>query len=383
MDFENNAWHRPVLEILPKLSGNYNMTVAELGRQIENFLEEENASRLENSIFSLHRREMACSGRKATEAFVRGDRKLLPLSRLKGKTALECAMIYPPGICAITAGEKWTQDDISYFLFMEKYMNRYPDFAPEIIGLHKKRNYKGGKIICLDPVKRNRAGLTAGVYSDIIIKLFNSFTAVFFREVIYTMATNKNLRFKTSRRFGMNIYGHPKALKRQPAETRQKKMSEYGLQLTEKQKVKALYNLLERQFYRYYDKARRMSGVVGENLLSLLETRLDNLVYRAGFARSIRQARQMVSHGLIAVDGKKVDIPSYPVRPGQVITLKEAYRTNEMFKQAFLELKSFDLPYVEKSFDNWSATLVRTPLREELPYKDEVNETLIVELYSK
>ena len=181
----------------------------------------------------------------------------------------------------------------------------------------------------------------------------------------------------------MNIYGHPKALKRQPAETRQKKMSEYGLQLAEKQKVKALYNLLERQFYRYYDKARRMSGVVGENLLSLLETRLANLVYRAGFARSIRQARQMVSHGLIAVDGKKVDIPSYPVRPGQVITLKEAYRTNEMFKQAFLELKSFDLPYVEKSFDNWSATLVRTPLREELPYKDEVNETLIVELYSK
>ena len=225
--------------------------------------------------------------------------------------------------------------------------------------------------------------MTAGVYSDIIIKLFNSFTAVFLREVIYTMATNKNLRFKTSRRFGMNIFGHPKALKRQPAETRQKKMSEYGLQLTEKQKVKALYNLLERQFYRYYDKARRMSGVVGENLLSLLETRLDNLVYRAGFARSIRQARQMVSHGLIAVDGKKVDIPSYPVRPGQVITLKEAYRTNEMFKQAFLELKSFDLPYVEKSFDNWSATLVRTPLREELPYKDEVNETLIVELYSK
>ena len=178
MDFENNAWHRPVLEILPKLSGNYDMTVAELGRQIENFLEEENASRLENSIFSLHRREMACSGRKATEAFVRGDRKLLPLSRLKGKTALECAIIYPPGICAVTAGEKWTQDDISYFLFMEKYMNRYPDFAPEIIGLHKKKLQRG-KIICLDPVKRNRAGLTAGVYSDIIIKLFNSFTAVF------------------------------------------------------------------------------------------------------------------------------------------------------------------------------------------------------------
>ena len=105
------------------------------------------------------------------------------------------------------------------------------------------------------------------------------------------MATNRNLRFKPSRRFGVNVYGHPKALKRQPAEARQKKMSEYGIQLAEKQKVKAMYNLLEKQFYRYYDKAKRMSGVVGENLLFLLETRLDNVVYRAGFARSIRQAR--------------------------------------------------------------------------------------------
>ena len=103
------------------------------------------------------------------------------------------------------------------------------------------------------------------------------------------MATNKNLRFKTSRRFGMNIYGHPKALKRQPAETRQKKMSEYGLQLAEKQKVKALYNLLERQFYRYYDKARRMSGVVGENLLSLLETTW--YTAQASLAPSARRAR--------------------------------------------------------------------------------------------
>jgi len=197
------------------------------------------------------------------------------------------------------------------------------------------------------------------------------------------MATNKNRRFKTSRRFGMNIYGHPKALKRQSGDARPKKQSEYGIQLGEKQKVKAIYNLLERQFYRYYDKARRMSGVVGENLLFLLETRLDNMVYRAGFARSIRQARQMVTHGLILVDGKRVDIPSYPLRPGQTIVLKENYRQNEMFKQAFQELKSFDLPYMEKSFDNWSATLTRMPLREELPYKDEVNETLIVELYSK
>jgi small subunit ribosomal protein S4 len=197
------------------------------------------------------------------------------------------------------------------------------------------------------------------------------------------MATNRTPRFKASRRFGMNIYGHPKALKRQQADARPKKQSEYGKQLAEKQKVKAMYNLLEKQFYRYFDKARRMSGVVGENLLFLLETRLDNLVYRAGFARSIRQARQMVTHGLINVDGKRVDIPSYPVHAGQVISLREAYRSNEMYKQSFQELKSFDLPYLEKSFDNWSATLTRFPQREELPYKDEVNETFIVELYSK
>ena len=197
------------------------------------------------------------------------------------------------------------------------------------------------------------------------------------------MATNRNLRFKTSRRFGVNVYGHPKALKRQPAEARQKKMSEYGIQIAEKQKVKAMYNLLEKQFYRYYDKAKRMSGVVGENLLFLLETRLDNVVYRAGFARSIRQARQMVTHGLINVDGKRVDIPSYPLRAGQVVSLREAYRSNEMFKQSFQEAKTFDLPYIEKSFDNWTATLVRFPQRDELPYKDEVNETNIVELYSK
>ncbi len=197
------------------------------------------------------------------------------------------------------------------------------------------------------------------------------------------MATNRNARFKASRRFGMNIYGHPKALKRQPKEQRQKKMSEYGMQLTEKQKVKAMYNMLERQFYRYYDKARKMEGIVGENLLFLLETRLDNLVYRIGFARSIRQARQMVNHGLILVDGKRVDIPSYGVRPGQVISLKEEKRANEMFKASFQDIRSFELPYIEKNLDKWEGTLVRMPMREELPYKDEVNETLIVELYNK
>ena len=197
------------------------------------------------------------------------------------------------------------------------------------------------------------------------------------------MATNRNARFKASRRFDLNIYGQPKALKRQSKERRPRKISEYGTQLLEKQKVKAIYNLLERQFYRYYVKARKMEGIVGENLLFLLESRLDNLVYRIGFARSIRQARQMVNHGLILVDGKRVDIPSYNVTPGQVISLKEDQRANEMFKASFQEVRSFELPYIEKNFDKWEGTYTRLPLREELPFANDINETLIVELYNK
>ena len=149
------------------------------------------------------------------------------------------------------------------------------------------------------------------------------------------MATRREARFKQCRRFGLNVYGHPKALKRVKKEQRQKKMSEYGTQLLEKQKLRAYYNLLERQFVRYYDKAKKMEGVTGENMLKLLECRLDNLVYRIGFANSIRQARQMVNHGHILVNGKRCDIPSAHVKVGSVITLKEASRANEMYKKSF------------------------------------------------
>lgn len=195
------------------------------------------------------------------------------------------------------------------------------------------------------------------------------------------MATRRGPRFKECRRFGLNVYGHPKALKRVKKEQRQKKMSEYGSQLLEKQKLRAYYNLLERQFIRYYDKARKMEGVTGENMLKLLECRLDNLVYRIGFANSIRQARQMVNHGHILVNGKRVDIPSANVAVGSVISLKEASRSNEMYKKSFQELKTFDVAYIEKDFDNFAGTLTRLPERDELPI--EINETLIVELYSK
>ena len=195
------------------------------------------------------------------------------------------------------------------------------------------------------------------------------------------MATRREARFKLCRRFGVNVFGHAKALKRVKKDQRQKKMSEYGLQLLEKQKVKAYYNLLERQFVRYYDKAKKMHGVTGQNMLKLLECRLDNLVYRIGFGNSIRQARQMVNHGHILVNGKRVDIPSYQCKPGDVIELREASRDNEIFKVNFQELGSFELPYIEKNLDAFQGTLSRLPEREELPI--EVNETLIVELYSK
>lgn len=195
------------------------------------------------------------------------------------------------------------------------------------------------------------------------------------------MATRRDARFKLSRRFGVNIFNHPKAMNRVKKDQRQKSPSEYGLQLLEKQKVKAYYNLLERQFVRYYDRAKRQSGIVGENMMILLERRLDNLVYRIGFANSIRQARQMVNHGHVLVNGRRVDIPSYECKAGDVIELREASRDNEMFKNTFVEVKTFDLPYIEKDFDKFTGTLTRLPAREELPV--EVNETLIIELYSK
>ena len=195
------------------------------------------------------------------------------------------------------------------------------------------------------------------------------------------MATRRDARFKLCRRFGVNVFGHAKSLNRVKKDQRPKKMSEYGTQLLEKQKVKAYYNVLERQFVRYYDKAKKMQGVTGENMLFLLEGRLDNMVYRIGFANSIRQARQMVNHGHILVNGRRVDIPSFNCKPGDVIELREASRDNEMFKANFQEFKSFDLPYIEKDLENFKGTYVRTPQRDELPI--EVNETLIVELYSK
>ena len=203
------------------------------------------------------------------------------------------------------------------------------------------------------------------------------------------MATRREPRFKLCRHLGVNVCGHPKALKRSDSKKASaanlartgQKVSQYGLQLMEKQKIKAYYGILERQFARYFDLAKKSNEMTGVALLKNLECRLDNLVYRIGFARSIRQARQMVNHGHILVNGKKVDIPSYGVKVNDVISLKEKSRDNALFSANFDGLVAFNVPYIEKDKGQFSAKLIREPLRDELPI--EVNEILAVELYSK
>ncbi len=197
------------------------------------------------------------------------------------------------------------------------------------------------------------------------------------------MAKMMGPRFKTARRLGLNVVGHPKAMNRAKRGTSRadKKLSEYGVQLLEKQRLRTYYGVLEKQFVRYVDKAMKSKEQTGAMLLNLLEKRLDNMAYRMGFASSIRQARQMVSHGHLLVNGKKIDIPSYGLSVGDVVELREKSRKTEMFVENFNNLSASPLGYISKDVENFKATLVREPQREELPI--EINEQLIVEYYSK
>lgn len=197
------------------------------------------------------------------------------------------------------------------------------------------------------------------------------------------MATRREPRFKLCRRLGVNVCGHPKAMKRVDDKPSKggKKISEYGLQLLEKQKIKAYYGILERQLARYMKMSQMSSEITGEALLKALECRLDNLVYRLGFARSIRQARQIVTHGHILLNGKKVNIPSQAVKESDVISLCEQSRKNPVLANNFQELHPFGLSYLEKNPDQYSGKLVRFPLREEIPI--DVNEILVIEHYSQ
>lgn len=165
---------------------------------------------------------------------------------------------------------------------------------------------------------------------------------------------------------------------------RASKRSEYGLQLREKQKIKRMYGVLEKQFHLTFEKAQRMTGVTGTNLLVLLETRLDNVVYRMHFASSRAQARQVVLHRHIMVNGRIVNIPSYVVKPGDVIEVKERSKKIAIVQDGLKEIsKSGNSPWVTVDVDAVKGTFVQYPRREEMTDLADVKEQLVVELYSK
>lgn len=196
------------------------------------------------------------------------------------------------------------------------------------------------------------------------------------------MARMRHPRVKAVRRLGLNVYGLPKANKRMGkgqsrADGRQ---TEYGMQLLEKQRLREYYNVMEKQFRRYVEEAMKAQDPTGDVLVIRLETRLDNLVYRMGLASSIRQARQIVNHGHVLVDGQKVDIPSYRVQPGSVIELRARSKKIELFKDNYKTAFANSLPYITKDED-YKATLIRDPQRDEVPI--EIEDNLVVEFYSR
>ncbi len=198
------------------------------------------------------------------------------------------------------------------------------------------------------------------------------------------MAINKQPIAKKCRSFDVSPavmgYGNKKST-RNPGGTRRKKVSEYGAQLKEKQKVKFVYGILEKQFHKYYLKAANMKGITGDNMLQLLELRLDNVVYRLGLAKTRRMARQVVVHGHIRVNGQKVDIPSYSVKVGDVITLRQRSTEMEMFK-ALREGTSIVTPkWLTFDAPNLTGTVNALPAREDIDLQ--LQENMIVEFYSR
>ncbi|KYD22580.1 MULTISPECIES: 30S ribosomal protein S4 [Anoxybacillaceae] len=200
------------------------------------------------------------------------------------------------------------------------------------------------------------------------------------------MARYTGPTWKISRRLGISLSGTGKELQKRPyppgqhGPSQRRKLSEYGLQLQEKQKLRHMYGVNERQFRKTFEEAGKMPGKHGENFMILLESRLDNLVYRLGFARTRRQARQLVTHGHILVDGNRVNIPSYRVKPGQTISVREKSRNLQVIKEA-LEANNFVPDYLTLDADKMEGTYTRLPERSELPA--EINEALIVEFYSR
>ncbi|MEZ5183537.1 MAG: 30S ribosomal protein S4 [Acidimicrobiales bacterium] len=204
------------------------------------------------------------------------------------------------------------------------------------------------------------------------------------------MARYTGPKVKISRRLGVNIFENDKgskALNKRPyppgehGRSRRRQPSEYLLQLQEKQKAKYIYGVLERQFSNLYKEASRQKGVTGENLLRMLEQRLDNIVFRAGWASTRPQARQFVSHGMVNVNGKRVDIPSYRVRKGDVISLRDKPRNMIVIRHNMDTIDRLKPSWIELGDSGFQVTIADLPTREQIDVP--VREQLIVELYSK
>ena len=198
------------------------------------------------------------------------------------------------------------------------------------------------------------------------------------------MAVNRDPILKRCRYLGISptVVGIDKSSKRNPNANTRRKVSEYGLQLKEKQKLKFIYGVLEKPFYHYFELASKLEGQAGNNLITILESRLDNIAFRMGLALTRREARQLVTHGHFLVNGKKVDIPSYRVKVGDVITLREKSRSSSKIKSIIEQTASRTTPlWLEVNKEQFTAKIVRLPSIEDIDY--EVAPHLIVELYSK
>ena len=196
------------------------------------------------------------------------------------------------------------------------------------------------------------------------------------------MAVNRDPILKRCRYLGISptVVGIDKTSKKHLNANTRKKVSEYGMQLKEKQKLKFIYGVLEKPFHHYFELASKMEGQAGNNLITVLESRLDNIAFRMGLALTRREARQLVTHGHFLVNGKKVDIPSYRVKPGQTIALKETSKDLKIVKEA-LAAKLARPEYVAFDADKQVGTFVRMPERSE--FLPEINEQLIVEFYNR
>ena len=198
------------------------------------------------------------------------------------------------------------------------------------------------------------------------------------------MAKNTQPVLKRCKALGLSpaVLGYSKETNRNPKPQMRRKQSEYGKQLMEKQKVKFIYGVLEKQFHHYYELAERKRGITGEILLQYLERRLDNVVFRMGFAATRREARQLVNHGHFTVNGKRCNIPSALVKAGDVVAVAQKSQQSPKFKALLEEYGKKTVPqWIEKAADSFEGKITAMPSREDIDY--EVSENLIVELYSR